>query len=454
MSSPDLVYIRPSGSLQILSHQEAAQLSDRSDRGLNDILRQCVLAVLNTGNADDSGTRLMEKFPNFDIKVTARGRGVELVLTCPPANAFINGQLIKGLQEHVFATVRDLVYAKNYIFDQENYDENDSRNITNAVFQLLRNADVLKPNQLPNIIVCWGGHAISNEEYDYAREVGYALGMRYLSVCTGCGSGVMKAPMKGAAEGHHNQRCDNRRYVGISEPSIIAAEAPNAVVNELVIMPDIEKRLEAFVRFGHGLIIFPGGPGTLEEILYILSILLHPKNENQPLPLLLTGNLASKEYFDEIKLFVEDTLGVEALDKLQVILDAPDSVAQIMKDQMEVVYQNRKASSDAYYYNWKLHIECELQKPFDPTHENMASLNLTFDQPKHLLAAELRKAFSGIVAGNVKAYGIEAVEKHGPYQIKGDPKITAALGRILELLVRQKRMKLDSREYIPSYKIV
>ena len=40
----------------------------------------------------------------------------------------------------------------------------------------------------------------------------------------------------------------------MTEPSIIAAEPPNPLVNELIIMPDIEKRLESFVRIGHGLL--------------------------------------------------------------------------------------------------------------------------------------------------------------------------------------------------------
>ncbi len=40
--------------------------------------------------------------------------------------------------------------------------------------------------------------------------------------------------------------------------------------------------------------------------------------------------------------------------------------------------------------------------PFEPTHENMANLELHKDQPIHLLAANLRRPFSGIVAGNVK----------------------------------------------------
>ena len=55
------------------------------------------------------------------------------------------------------------------------------------------------------------------------------------------------------------QRIHGGRYLGLTEPGIIAAEAPNPIVNELVILPDIEKRLEAFVRVGHGIIIFPGG---------------------------------------------------------------------------------------------------------------------------------------------------------------------------------------------------
>ena len=70
---------------------------------------------------------------------------------------------------------------------------------------LRRNAQVLKPDQPPNLVVCWGGHAISREEYDYSKQVGYSLGLRGLDVCTGCGQGAMKGPMKGAAVGHAKQ---------------------------------------------------------------------------------------------------------------------------------------------------------------------------------------------------------------------------------------------------------
>ena len=95
--------------------------------------------------------------------------------------------------------------------------------------------------------------------------------------------------MKGATIGHAKQRIRNGRYIGITEPGIIAAESPNPIVNSLVIMPDMEKRLEAFVRVGHGIVVFPGGVGTAEEILYLLGVLLHPDNAELPMPMIMTG---------------------------------------------------------------------------------------------------------------------------------------------------------------------
>lgn len=79
----------------------------------------------------------------------------------------------------------------------------------------------------------------------------------------------------------------------MTEPSIIAAEPPNPLVNELIIMPDIEKRLEAFVRIAHGIIILCG-VGTAEELLYLLGILMNPANKDQVLPLILTGPKESR----------------------------------------------------------------------------------------------------------------------------------------------------------------
>src|SRR5678816_1538420 len=97
--------------------------------------------------------------------------------------------------------------------------------------------DSLNPGD-PNLVVCWGGHSISRDEYLYTKEVGYHLGLRGLDICTGCGPGAMKGPMKGAAIGHVKQRQADARYIGLTEPGIIAAEPPNPMVNHLVVLPD------------------------------------------------------------------------------------------------------------------------------------------------------------------------------------------------------------------------
>ena len=146
----------------------------------------------------------------------------------------------------------------------------------------------------------------------------------------GCGPGAMKGPMKGATIGHAKQRIGTGRYIGLTEPGIIAAEPPNPIVNHLVIMPDIEKRLEAFVRLGHGIVVFPGGVGTAEEIFYLLGILLDPANAAQPFPVVLTGPRQSAAYFEQIRRFLIGTLGQVAADRLRVVIDDPAEVARIM----------------------------------------------------------------------------------------------------------------------------
>jgi len=277
--------------------------------------------------------------------------------------------------------------------------------------------------------------------------------VRALDICTGCGIGAMKGPMKGAHVGHAKQRITSARYIGISEPGIIASEAPNAIVNELIIMPDIEKRLEAFVRLGHGIVVFPGGAGTAEEILYILGILLNNKNKKIRVPLIFTGPQASKSYFEQLDHFIGLTLGKQAQDLYQIIIDDPIKVAKNMCKSMRKVYKDRRSSEDAFYYSWSLHIDPEFQQSFVPSHENMAGLNLSKDQPVAQLAADLRRAFSGIVAGNIKPDGIKAINEHGVYKLSGDVEIMRALDKLLDSFVQQNRMKI-SGDYTPCYELV
>lgn len=216
---------------------------------------------------------------------------------------------------------------------------------------------------------------------------------------------------------------------------------------------DIEKRLEAFVRIAHGIIIFPGGVGTAEELLYLLGILMNPANKDQVLPLILTGPKESADYFRVLDEFVVHTLGENARRHYRIIIDDAAEVARQMKKSMPLVKENRRDTGDAYSFNWSMRIAPDLQMPFEPSHENMANLKLYPDQPVEVLAADLRRAFSGIVAGNVKEVGIRAIEEFGPYKINGDKEIMRRMDDLLQGFVAQHRMKLPGSAYIPCYEI-
>ncbi len=446
--------ITPETHLNTLSKNEVGRLLDSSQGEVHDLFRKCALAILNSGSYIDDSKELLNRYPNFDIQVLKEESGIRLALKNAPTIAFVGDKIIKGISELLFAVLRDIVFITDEINNNPKFDMQTSEGMTDAVFHILRNANILGKPEISNMVVCWGGHSITREEYDYTKEVGYQMGLRQMDVCTGCGPGAMKGPMKGATIGHAKQRIRNGQYLGITEPGIIAAESPNPIVNNLVIMPDIEKRLEAFVRTAHGIVVFPGGVGTAEEILYLLGILLHPDNASLPYPLIFTGPEYAEEYFVQISQFIADTLGAEAQKRYKIIINDPQRVADEMLMGIKQTHAYRHTQDDASDFNWLLKINQELQTPFMPTHENMRNLNLTKQQESYQLAANLRRAFSGIVAGNVKEEGISAIEQYGNFEIQGEPRIMSSIDNLLTSFVKQNRMKLPGKIYTPCYHII
>jgi predicted Rossmann-fold nucleotide-binding protein len=445
--------VRPEGSLEVLSQLEVDQLRSSGEGGLYTLIRRCMLAVLNSGNQTDDARALLKRYKDFSIGFIQQDRGLKLSLQGAPGEAFVDGKMIRGIRELLFAVLRDIVYTRNEVVDRGRFDLKAGDGITDAVFHIARNAGLLQLPADVNLAVCWGGHAISRAEYDYTKMVGYELGLRGLNMCTGCGPGAMKGPMKGATIGHAKQRIRKGRYVGITEPGIIAAESPNPIVNSLVIMPDMEKRLEAFVRVGHGVVVFPGGVGTAEEVLYLLGVLLHPDNRNQPMPMIMTGPASAEPYFSQIDEFVAATLGNEVQQRYKIIIDDPRAVARAMCAGLNDVQDFRTQHGDAYYFNWRLVIDEEFQRPFASTHAAMSTLDINEELPKHILAANLRRAFSGIVSGNVREDTAALIDEQGLFEINGSASIMGLLDKLLAAFVDQKRMKISGNDYSPCYRV-
>lgn len=187
--------------------------------------------------------------------------------------------------------------------------------------------------------------------------------------------------------------------------------------------------------------------------MYLLGILIHERNAQQPFPVILTGPAGSESYFEAIHEFVGATLGPKAQNRYQIIVDDPVEVARVLGQGVKKVEQFRLAMGDAFSFNWSLKIEDDFQQPFIPTHKSMAALNLHRDQPLSDLANNLRKAFSGIVAGNVKAEGIRQIRDFGPFNLSGEADLMARIDALLKSFVAQQRMKLPGTEYRPCYSI-
>ncbi len=397
--------IRPYGTLDFLTQREISELSGPDEGPLKKLFHRCALAVLNTGEETDSSLEVMERYREFEIRVIQETRGIKLELKNAPQSAFVDGKLMYSIRDHLFSVLRDIVYIVK---------EQESRGL-GAESQWLRG----------------------------------------FNICTGCGPGAMKGPMKGAAIGHAKQRNTSGCYLGLTEPGFIASESPNPIVNSLVVMPDIEKRLEAFLRVGHAFIIFPGGAGTVEELLYVLGILIHPENKQLPFPLLLTGPASSEKYFKTLNHFLISTLGDDIQSLYEIIIDDPEQVAQNATKAVRRVRKSRNQSGDAYHFNWMLHIDSDFQKPFLPNHQNMRKLKLDPKMPAHEITANLRRIFSGIVAGNIKEEAIRQIEAKGPFEIEGDALMMKNLDLLLDSFCQDQRMKLPTeKEYLPCYRIL
>ena len=98
-------------------------------------------------------------------------------------------------------------------------------------------------------------------------------------------------------------------------------------------------------------------------------------------------------------------------------------------------------------------IDHEFQGPFKATHESMGALDINEDLPKHILAANLRRAFSGIVSGNVRDDTAAEIVRLGPFRINGSDRIMKLLDALLASFVEQRRMKIAGADYTPCYDV-
>ena len=142
MTSPSVVIadsvdarVGPRGSLENLSQSEVEKLLDTGAQGLYPLFRRCALAVLNAGSDSDNAHEIFERYRAFTVQIVRHAWGIKLQIANAPAAAFVDGEMIRGIKEHLFAVLRDVVFAANE-FIAGRLEQRDGAAITNAVFHI------------------------------------------------------------------------------------------------------------------------------------------------------------------------------------------------------------------------------------------------------------------------------------------------------------------------------
>ena len=406
--------------------------------------RETVAALIDIHKADNDDKReLREKYAGMTIRAEPTDRGLTLRCCGVPTESLLAGDLPERQKRQISQAVRDLILDPTRPEAQS-----ESAAVSGYVRSFVARTPLLQQAPRPRCFV-WGGHAVGRAEYDFAKEVGYwdAL-LNGTEHITGCGPGVMKAPFKGAVVAYGKQDYDkrgiHRDYVGFSERGIIAAEAPNGLVSELVIFPDVEKRMEAFIRAAHRGRIHPGGAGTAEELLTMLGVLSHPANADIAYPLDLVER-PDGDYMRHLTDWLRTCFG-DALDHLfSVHQDSARAYA-------EHVHGTNAELDWTELWNDRLYFPPEMQQPFQVTFASMEGLDLSRDQSPFQLLVNLRRFFSALVYLAVK-FPDEAEAWGGELpRIHGDPDILRATDDLIRWFDAAGRMQLHG-EYRRPYRI-
>lgn len=164
----NIYHVVPTNNMAYLSQSEIALLKDNKDTPLYKLFRDCSLAVLSCDDHNDDPEHLLNTFKGFDIEIVQVNSGIKLKLINPPMKGFVNGKLIAGVSDSLFAVLRDILYLHTKI-DHQKLGFASKEETTNSIFKILRNADILDSDKT-NLVVCWGGHSIRRPEYEYTKK--------------------------------------------------------------------------------------------------------------------------------------------------------------------------------------------------------------------------------------------------------------------------------------------
>lgn len=439
------------------------ELSFKEDKGQH-LLRmvQAIILSRRNGYFEEIDTEL-----SMELRTTRSQ--IQVIFHGIPTSKLLFKKLIKIKERQILCGIRDFLFTRQYPIIKEPNGSISSNTLTEYVFDFVKNAQVLtrrdfQSNQLGRVMI-QGGHHIPDFESHHHKRMGYGLGLLGFELITGSGPGCMEDPMKGALRGYQMNGHKGKKFIGVTEDGIISGEPCNDYIDHLIVFPDIEKRLEAFIRMSRAGIMLPGGVGTFEEILTFLWIKTHPQNKDLKFPMYFCQPKQSGDFFKIILNFLEECFQKDFLKEGIVRYYLGDSVdkmnpdfdpRQISYDLYDEMHENRK-----YYkaraiknqkplsmlWDWDLYFPEQLQTPLTITPDFVETLRFEKGMPIEELFFSLRSLSSAIVEVNVR--NRKFIDQYGQFTIKGDKAILTKLDEIFQMFAREGRM--GGREYRCPY---
>ncbi|MBF0288957.1 MAG: DUF3412 domain-containing protein [SAR324 cluster bacterium] len=434
-------------------------------------LKDCLASVIETHNYGDNKQRLRDEFGGMNIQAIQSNRkdGVKLYLLCEniPEDALFDCQNLTPAQFQQFSSiVRDLLVPLGKKGKNKSAGLSESRQSEETskwIKYFVARSGLLERRKREVVSFVWGGHSLPTDyigefdEYRFAEKIGYFNTLintrksknqkqnRPAEDITGSGPGIMKAPFKGSLQAFHElQQKLNRFFIGFTESAIMSAEKPNKLIDRLIIFPDIEKRMEAFIRAAHRGRVHPGGIGTLEEIMMFFSIKVHEKNRDSVYPLDFVERPGGK-YFSYLDNYLKTCFKDELTESYQLFNHI------LPRDYAIYVRETNKLIDRSRLWNDDLYVPASLQKPLKPDFKFVESIELRRDLGSAKLLENLRAFFSALVTFNIKQPEILEPWKEERPLLHGDKKIVNATDQLIQWMASQGRMKIEG-EFVKPYR--
>jgi len=189
-------------------------------------------------------------------------------------------QLVGGVYHQEI--IRDMILAALKA-GQENSEKADLKLMNSTLKEMRYTSKVFSPYRQIRKVTVFGSARTKPGEpiYQMARDFGARLAEMGYMVITGGGPGIMQAVNEGAGKEHSFGV--NIRLPFEQKPNHVLIESPRSVIYKYFF-----NRKVAFIKQADAVALFPGGFGTLDEAMEVLTLLQNGKS--RPLPLVLIEN--------------------------------------------------------------------------------------------------------------------------------------------------------------------